>query len=172
MTPALTIRPAGVEDASVIAGIYNHYVEHSTATFDTEPKTAEEHAAWLAEHGDEYPVVVAERGGAVAGWGSLSRWASRCAWRHTVEVSIYVDSDARGSGLGSAIMADLLRRAEALGHHALIGQVVAENEASIALSERHGFERVGLMREVGRKFDRWLDLVLMERIVGNRTAGR
>ncbi len=162
----IAVRLAEPHDTRAIAAIYNHYVEHSTATFDTEPKTAEERIVWLTEHGDEYPVVVAERDGAVAGWGSLSRWASRCAWRHTVEVSIYVDADARGSGVGSAIMTDLLRRAETLGHHALIGQIVVENEASIALSERHGFERVGLMREVGRKFDRWLDLVLMERIVG------
>lgn len=164
--PETRIRSASADDAEAIAEIYNHYVEYSTATFDTEPKTPDERSGWLAGRSEDHPVVVAERGERVVGWGSLSRWASRCAWEHTVELSIYVHEAHRGTGIGSALMDDLLGRAAELGHHAVIGQVVAENTSSIALSAKHGFERVGTLREVGRKFDRWLDLVLMERIVG------
>ena len=159
------IRPALDSDAESINLIYNHYVRTSTATFDTEEKTLGDRQAWLAAHGDAYPVIVAEREGTVIGWGSLSKWGTRCAYRHTVEISAYVAPDATGAGLGPAISEALIAEARRIGHHVLVSQIVSENEPSLKMTARLGFEQVGVLHEVGRKFDRWLDLVFMEFIV-------
>ncbi len=161
----LTIRPAAVSDASSIAAIYNHYVRTSTATFDTQERSLDEQVAWLAEHGDPHPVLVVEREGGVVAWGSLSAWGTRCAYRHTVEISVYVAPEAAGEGIGPALSEALIDRARALRHHAIISQIVHENDASLTMSRRLGFEHVGTLREVGRKFDRWLDVVLMELVL-------
>lgn len=159
------IRRAGANDAAAIAAIYNHYVRTSVATFDTQETTAQDRVEWLSQHSDPYPVLVAQREGVVVGWGSLSRWGTRCAYRHTVEISVYVAHDSVGSGLGPALALALLGEADRLGHHAVVSQIVHENEPSIRMSERLGFEHVGRLREVGRKFDRWLDVVLMELVL-------
>jgi L-amino acid N-acyltransferase YncA len=157
-----SIREAGAADAAVIAEIYNQAVVNTTATFDIEPKTVEDRAAWLAEHDDEHPVLIAERDGVVVGWGSLSRFADRCAWDSTVEISTYVDDRHHGTGVGRALGTELIGRARELGHHIVVSRVCAENAASIRLSEQLGFECVGRMHEVGRKFDRWLDVDILE----------
>jgi phosphinothricin acetyltransferase len=160
--PEFALRPAVPSDAQAIADIYNHYVRTSAATFDTEEKSVEDRLAWLAEHDEPYPVLVAERGDDVVAWGSLSRWGTRRAYRHTVEISVYVATDFLGAGLGPMLAQALVDEAGRHGHHAVVSQIVHENEASLRMSERLGFERVGVLREVGRKFDRWLDVVLME----------
>lgn len=160
-----TIRHALDSDAGSINDIYNHYVRTSTATFDTTERTLEDRLTWLAEHGDEYPVLVAERDGVVVGWGSLSAWGTRCAYRHTVEISAYVAHDAVGYGLGSKLSRALIVEAKRIGHHALVSQIVSENGPSLKMTARLGFEQVGVLHEVGRKFDRWLDLVFMEYLV-------
>ena len=157
------IRDAGAADAADIARIYNHYILETTATFDTDAKTDDERKAWLATHDAAHPVLVAETGGGVRAWGSLTKWAERPAWRHTVEVSVYVDLDARGRGLGGGLMTALLERARDVGHHTVIGQISAGNDASLELARRLGFEEAGRLHEVGRKFDQWLDVVLMEK---------
>jgi phosphinothricin acetyltransferase len=157
------VRDATPADAADIARIYNHYVLETTATFDTEHKTAEERTAWLGSHDAAHPVLVAVANGHVDAWGCLTRWSERPAWRHTVEVSVYVDIASRGRGLGGRLMSVLLERAAEAGHHAVIGQIVEGNEASVGLARRFGFDEVGRLREVGRKFDRWLDVVLMEK---------
>ncbi len=135
----------------------------STATFDTEPKTVPDRAAWLAEHDAEHPVTVLERDGAVVGWGSLSSVSDRHAWDRTVEISTYVDESHHRTGVGRALGTDLLARAKALGHHMVISRIAGENAASISLSESLGFEYVGVMHEVGWKFGRWLDVVMLEK---------
>ncbi|MBE0417809.1 MAG: N-acetyltransferase family protein [Coriobacteriia bacterium] len=159
------VRDATPADAAAIADIYNPYVTGSSATFDTRPVDAEERLEWLAGHDVRHPVLVAESDGMMIGWGSLTRWASRPAWHRTVEVSIYVDPSRRREGVGTALMEALLDRACEAGHHTVIGQIVADNESSIAVAERTGFERVGVLREVGDKFGRYLDLVLVQRIL-------
>ena len=163
----LVIRTASHGDAEDIARIYNHYVLGSTVTFDTELKTAEDRVRWLEEHDDLHPVLVGEIEGQIVAWGALTRWALRTAWRHTVEISVYVDHESTGRGIGPAMTEALISEATRLGHHALIAQIVAENGISLVMSQRSGFERVGVLREVGRKFDRWLDVVLVERILGD-----
>jgi len=159
------IRDASARDADAIAGIYNHYVRESVATFDTVPKDASERVEWLAEHGPAYPVLVAEIGGRVVGWGSLGPYAQRPAWYPTVELSLYVDPVHRGEGVGRMLMTALLERASEAGHHAVIGQIVAGNSASIALAEAAGFRHVGVLGEVGEKFGERLDVVLMQRLL-------
>lgn len=163
--PIVSVRRAKDDDAAVIADIYNHYIIGSTATFHTEPVDAEERLSWLATHNDRYPVLVAEVDGRVVAWGSLTRWSERPAYAPAVEVGTYVEFESRGLGLGTALMNALVDEARRAGHHALIGQIVAENEASISLARSMGFEQVGVLREVGFKFDRWLDVVFMERIL-------
>lgn len=161
--PDLVIRRAHLGDAARIAEIYNHYVLHSTATFDTELKSAEERAHWLGEHDDLHPVLVGLLGGEIVAWGSLSRWGTRPAYRHTVEISVYVDAEHTGRGIGPSVSEALIQEAREAGHHSIIGQIVSENAASLRTSENLGFEKAGILHEVGRKFDRWLDVVLMER---------
>jgi L-amino acid N-acyltransferase len=168
--PHHVIRPATADDAAAIAAIYNHYIRTSTATFDTEEKSVEDRIGWLAEHGGAYPVMVAEAAGVVVAWGSLSRWGTRCAYRHSAEISVYVAEHATRSGLGPAVCEALVTRARELGHHAVISQIVSENEPSLKMGERLGFENVGRLREVGRKFGRWLDVVLMELLIEKPTA--
>ncbi len=164
----LVIRNAVDADAQAIADIYNHYVLHSTATFDTEPKTAEDRRTWLRTHGPAHPVIVAERAGRTIGWGSLSPWHPRPAYDRSVEVSTYISQDALGEGIGSSLMTALIERARDAGHHALLSQVVAGNTASIALGTRFGYREVGRLPEVGFKFGGWLDVVIMALILPDR----
>jgi L-amino acid N-acyltransferase YncA len=162
---ALLVRAAGSDDLAAINDIYNHYVIHSTTTYDVEPNTVEERARWFAEHGPEHPVIVAERDREVVGFGSLSRFRTRFAYGHSVEDSVFVRHDLFRQGIGSAILEDLVFRAKAIGHHTVIGGIDGEQEASIALHGRHGFAEVARLREVGYKFGRWLDVVFMQRML-------
>ena len=166
MMSAVNIRDAGHEDAAAITRIYNHYVMNSTVTFDTEPKTVEDRVVWLEAHGERHPVVVAELEHEVVGWGSLSAWHQRPAYEASVEVSSYIAPEFLGRGIGSRLMEHLIERAERIGHHALISQIVAGNAASVALGERFGYREVGRLPEVGRKFDMWLDVIIMIRLLG------
>ena len=162
--PSLVIRLARAEDLGVINDIYNHYVLHSTCTFQEVPEPLEGRLEWFARHGAAQPVTVAELGGQIVGWGALSAYHHRSAWRFTVENSVYVDHRLHRRGIGTAILRDLIERAQALGHHAIIAVIAAEQSASIALHARSGFIEVGRFREVGFKFGRWLDVVYMERL--------
>ncbi|HEY3121350.1 MAG TPA: GNAT family N-acetyltransferase [Vicinamibacteria bacterium] len=161
----VTLRDAAAGDAAAIAAIYNHYVVSSTCTYQTEPDTEEGRAAWLAQHGDRYPVIVAEMDGEVVGWGCLSRYHSRAAYAPTVENSVYVRHDLHGRGIGGALLAELIRRAGALGYRSILAGVSADQAASVALHEKHGFEKVGHLREVGFKFGRRLDVVWLQRML-------
>ncbi|MCX8006917.1 MAG: GNAT family N-acetyltransferase [Coriobacteriia bacterium] len=167
----MEIRPATPEDADAIASIYNDAVLNTTATFDTEPVTPESRRAWLASHGADHPVIVAEEHGAVVGWAALSPWSDRCAYRTSVELSVYVDRRHVRRGIGRALAQHLLGNAPALGVHAVLARICTENRPSIALVEGLGFELCGVQREVGRKFGRWLDVAVYELIVGAGESG-
>lgn len=159
------IRLATEDDLAAINAIYNHYVMGSTATFQTEPSTAEERHAWFDAHGPQHPVTVAEDNGEVVAWGALNRYHARAAYGHTVENSVYVRDDRRGQGLGRAVLSDLVERARALGHHAILAAIADDQPASLALHEHAGFMHAGRFREVGWKFDRWVDVVFLERLI-------
>jgi phosphinothricin acetyltransferase len=160
--PAAALRPATAADCPAISAIYNHYVVHDTCTYDEEPETLAARQEWFAKHGPEHPVLVAEAGGEVVGWGSLSAFRARAAYRHTVENSVYLRHDWHRRGVGALLLAELIRQARALGHHAIIAGISAEQAPSLAIHARHGFVEVARLREVGWKFGRWLDVVYME----------
>jgi L-amino acid N-acyltransferase len=155
----ISIRPATAADLEAINAIYNHYVRHSTCTYQTEPETPEDRRAWFDRHGPQHPVVVAEAAGQVVGWGSLSAYHVRAAYCHTVENSVYVRHDAMRRGIGSGLMEHLIARARELGHRTIIAAIDAGQTASVAFHARHGFVEAGRLREVGFKFGRWLDVV-------------
>jgi L-amino acid N-acyltransferase len=164
----IDIREATVDDIGDITAIYNHAVTNLTATFDMREKTVADRLRWLASHGGKYPAVVAVIDGVVVGWGSLSRFHERPGWRFTVENAVYVSPHCFGRGIGRAIMEHLIDRAQSLGHHAIIAQIAEDNESSIRLHEKLGFEKVGVLKEVGHKFERWIDVVLMERVLSEK----
>ncbi|HEX7166483.1 MAG TPA: GNAT family N-acetyltransferase [Acidimicrobiales bacterium] len=160
------VRLARPDDAEAIRSIYNREVTGSTVTFDLVPRTLESQQAWLAAHRGAHPAVVAvDDGGAVVGFGSLSPYRDRPAYSTTVEDSVYVDQDHRGRGIGRLVLAELVRLATVHGFHAVMARIVGGHEASIRLHETCGFTLVGVEREVGRKFGRWLDVALMQRLL-------
>ena len=166
---ARTIRIARAGDRAAIDAIYAHYVLTSTCTYAEEPDSDDVRREWFESHGPAHPVTVIEEDGVVLGWASLSPWKSRSGYRHSVELSVYLRPEDCGRGLGRELLADLVARAGALGHHAIIGGVSADQAASIRLHERMGFTRVAHFRETGHKFGRWLDVIYFERLLG---AGR
>jgi len=156
----LTIRPAYQWDLEAILAIYNDAVVNTTATFDLEPRSRAAQDAWFAEHVPPYPVIVGDDEGRVTGWASLSPFATRPAYRFAAEPSVYVETNARGRGLGEALLREIISLARVNGHHVLVARITEENTASIALAEKLGFHRAGLLEEVGYKFDRWLNVCI------------
>ena len=163
------IRAATAADLFSINDIYNHFVLHSTCTYQEEQETIDAREKWFRHHGEKHPIVVAEMAGDVVGWGSLSVYRARSAYRQTVEDSVYVRHKHHGCGIGSLILAELISRARALGHHAIIAGIDAEQNASVALHAKFGFERTGCLRQVGFKFGRWLDVIYMELLLQSRS---
>jgi len=167
MNPA--IRLATVADVPAINEIYNYYVHRSTCTYQLEPEPLEGRQAWFAAHTPEkYPVTIAESGGCVIGWGSLSKFRDRAAYDGTVEASVYIHHDFHRRGLGRLLLGDLIERARAIGYHTLIGGTSADQVASIALQESLGFTRVAHFKEVGYKFGQWLDVVFLQLMLKDR----
>jgi L-amino acid N-acyltransferase YncA len=160
------VRLAALGDAEAIRAIYNEEITGSTSTFDLVPRTSADQVAWLHGHEGAHPVVVAvDQDGTVVGFGSLSVFRDRPAYTTTVENSIYVDSAMRASGVGRALLDELIAQATQLGFHTMIARVVGGNEASLGLHKSCGFELVGVEREIGRKFGRWLDCWVLQRML-------
>lgn len=159
------IRLATVDDLPAISDIYNYYVLHSTCTYQLETEVLEDRRRWFDVRTAVHPVVVAEAGGEIVGWGSLSPWNLRAGYAKTVEFSVYVRHDRHRMGLGRLLVVDLIDRAKKLGHHVVLGGASSDQTASIALQETLGFERVACLKQVGRKFGRWLDVVYMQLIL-------
>ena len=160
--PGSNIRLATEADLPSINEIYNHYVAHSTCTYQEDPSTLDERRAWFAAHGPHHPVTVYEEDGQVIGWASLSRFHPRSAYRNTVENSVYVRHDLHGRGIGSALLADSIERARELGHRTILALIDADQAASIAVHLKFGFQQVARLRQVGFKFGRWLDVVYLQ----------
>lgn len=163
LTPRMPLlRLARHEDLERINAIYNHFVLHSTCTYQETPEPMEKRQAWFEHHGPAYPVIVVEVAGEVVAWGSLSPFHTRSAWRFTVENSIYIDQSCHGQGIGTAILQDLIFRAKALGYRTIIASIDGDQAASLALHAKCGFVLAGRLHHVGFKFNRWLDAVYME----------
>lgn len=163
--PGVAVRLARLDDAEAIRAIYNLEVTESTVTFDLVPRTLADQRIWLEEHSGVHPAVVAELDGEVVGFGALAPYRSRPAYATTVEDSVYVRRDIRGTGCGRAILGELVRLGTVHGFHAVMARIVGGHVASIGLHTTCGFQLVGVEREVGRKFGRWLDVVLMQRLL-------
>lgn len=161
----MQVRLARLDDAEGIRGLYNREVLEGTATFDLRPRSADEQREWLHDHSGAHPVIVAVDSPDVLGFGSLSPYRPRPAYRTTVEDSVYVDPAHQGQGVGRAILGALLDTATEHGFHTVIGRISGHNEASVALHHACGFETVGVERQVGRKFSRWLDVVVVQRLL-------
>jgi phosphinothricin acetyltransferase len=163
---AIRIRLAAPGDCAAINDILNYYVEHSTATFITEPQTLDQRLAWFDDRTEAHPVVVAELAKEIAGWAALSVFRARAAYSRTVELGVYVRHDRHRRGIGGFLVDDLLARARTADHHVVVAGACSESTASIALLEGRGFVRAGHFHQVGYKFGRWLDVVFLERILG------
>ncbi|AXO15239.1 GNAT family N-acetyltransferase [Thalassospira indica] len=157
------LRDATRDDMAEILEIYNQVLRDSTAIYDDTPSTLEARHAWFAERQEKgFPVLVVEDDGRIVGFGSYGPWRARWGYRFTVEHSVHVHIDHRGTGVGGMLVRALIGHAKQAGMHVMVGGIDAENVNSIRFHERLGFVEVGRAQQVARKFDRWLDLVTMQ----------
>ncbi|MDJ0388386.1 GNAT family N-acetyltransferase [Roseomonas sp. E05] len=160
------IRDATEADLPAILAIFNEAIRNTTAVWHTQEMTLETRRAWMQERqGRGLPVLVAVADGAVRGFASYGDFRPFAGYALTVEHSVYVDPAAQGRGLGRALLAALVARAEAAGLHVMVAGIEAGNAASVRLHQAAGFTEAGVLRQVGRKFDRWLDLLFMQKIL-------
>jgi L-amino acid N-acyltransferase YncA len=164
----VAVREAVARDLAAVHAIYSHAVQHGLASFEEEPPSLDELRRRHQDvTGRGLPWLVAELGGAVAGYGYCAPYRARSAYRYALEDSVYVRPDLHGKGVGRAILAELITRCEALGYRQVVAVIGdSANAASIQLHAAAGFLRVGTLRSVGFKFNRWVDSVLMQRPLG------
>jgi len=165
MNPTVQIRQAALADLEAIREIYNEAILTTTATFDTEPKSATERLQWFESHDERHPILVAVVDGKVVGWASLTQWSDRAAYDDTAETSFYVKSEFRGQGIGRKLKEATIEEARQLRFHTLIARVAEGSEESIHLNESAGFVLVGTLKEVGRKFGKLLDVHIMQKML-------
>lgn len=154
----MLIRHYTPNDAAAICGIYNHYIEHTVITFEEIPLTVTQMQERVAAYTQLYPWLVCEDAGEIVGYAYASKWKERVAYKLTAEIAVYLKHDVTQKGYGSALYAELIEQLKTQGCHILLGCIAIPNEASIRLHERFGFTQVAMFSEVGRKFDRWLDV--------------
>ena len=167
---SIVVRPARSDDARAICEIYNEGIEDRVATLETRLRTIDEQRAWLEARDTRHPVLVAERHGQVAGWGSLNVFNPRPAYDHVADFSIYVARIARGAGVGGRLMQSLIATAREIGYHKMVLAAFEWNTSGIAMYERAGFRRVGVYREQGLLDGRWVDTVVMEKIIDDASS--
>lgn len=169
----MQLRDAVESDLPGILEIYNEVIANSTAIYAEKPVSLPDRLAWFkARQEQKYPVLVAVDGTEVLGFISFGDFRAWPCYHYSVEHSVHVRADQRGRGIGRALLEAVISRASVLGKHVLIAGIDADNVNSIKLHERTGFTRVAHFREVGRKFDRWLDLVFMQRFLDQLTTAR
>ncbi|MEM9656939.1 MAG: N-acetyltransferase family protein [Planctomycetota bacterium] len=171
MMAPLEIRLADEQDLGAINSIYNYYVGCSTTTYDNVLWTIDQRRRWWADRPAIHPVTVACRDRQVVGWGALNAFRGRPGYRWTVENSVYVDPKQLRRGVGANLMRDLIDRAGDLGLRTIVAVVDAEQSASVAIHRRFGFREIGRLEQVGYKFDRWLDALLLQLLLPHRPAG-
>ena len=162
----ITIRPYSEADVPAILAIVNYNILHSTSLYDYAPRTLEKQIALLAEKNTKnFPFFVAETAGEIAGFGTYGEFRFREAYQFTVEHSVYVSHEFNGKGIGGKLLSALIETAQKNNLHTMIGVIDAENVASIRFHEKYGFKTVGIIKESGFKFNRWLDSVFMQRFL-------
>lgn len=162
---AIHIRAAIETDAAAIAEIYNQGIKDRVATYETEPRSPEDRGAWLHAIAGRYPAVVAEAGGQVVGWAGAGPYRARECYRGIGEFSVYVHRAWRGHGIGDLLLPALISEAEQLGLWKLLSRIFLFNEASRALCRKHGFREVGIYEKHAKLDGRWLDVVIVERLI-------
>ncbi len=161
----IDVREAQAADLEAILAIYNDAVIHTTATYDYEPRGIDAQRQWFeAKRAQDFPVLVGLDAGIVSGFASYGPFRPWAAYLYTVENSVYVAPEQRGRGIGTAILGPLIEIARSRGFHAMVAGIDATNAASLKLHAKFGFEEVAHFRQVGWKFERWLDLVFLQRI--------
>ena len=162
----MIIRDARADDLPAILDIYNDVVLTTTAIYDETVSTLEQRRAWFdARRSQGLPVLVGEEGGEIVGFSSFGEWRARWGYQYTVEHSVHVRADCRSRGYGGRLIEALFPRAVGMNMHVMIGHIDSAAAASLRLHEKLGFERVGYFREVAHKFDRWLDLVAVQKTI-------
>lgn len=165
------IRDARLDDLETINRIYNEAIGTSTATWDEEPWTIEKRQAWFDEHGALSPVLIAEVSGTAVGFAGLTRMSQKSGWRFTREDTIYLETAARGQGIGRLLLAELLERARAIGIRLVVASISSDNAASLALHAGLGFETVGELRNAGYKFGQWQSTMYLQCDLGEPAGG-
>ena len=159
----MLIRDAVESDFAEITAIYNEVLTTSTAIYNDRPARVEERISWWRSRlAQGYPVLVAGDGARIEGFATFGDFRAWPGYRFTVEGTVHIRADSRGQGVGTELLKAILARAKALGKHVMIAGVDSENAASLRFLERFGFERAGHLREVGYKFDRYLDLMFLQ----------
>ena len=161
----IQVRDAAPEDAAAIARIYNQGILDRIATLETEERTARERRTWLRARGLRHPVLVAERDGRVIGFGSLNPFSPRKAYEHVADFSLYVERSWRGRGVGGRLLQALIHRARILGYHKMVLSAFPFNRGGMALYRKSGFRVVGTYREQGLLDGRWVDTIIMEKLL-------
>jgi L-amino acid N-acyltransferase YncA len=162
----ITVRPATAADAAAICEIYNQGIEDRLATLETERRTPDERRQWLASRDARHPVIVAEaEPGTLTGWASLNSFNPRAAYEHVADLSVYVERGWRGRGVGRRLIERLIELGRALGYHKLVLAAFPFNAAGMALYERCGFRAIGVYHEQGMLDGRWVDVIVMERLL-------
>ena len=164
-TAIVTVRAATPEDAEAICRIYNQGIEDRLATLETELRTPAERRDWLQSRERRHPVIVAVADGQVIGWGSLNRFNPRPAYDHVVDFSVYIERPWRGRGIGRQLLGRLIELARDLGYHKMVLAAFPSNTAGVALYRRMGFSEVGIYREQGLLDGKWVDVIIMERLL-------
>ena len=160
----LIIRKAKTNDICSITQIYNEAIKNTIATFDTKIKTLDEQNKWFKNHGPSNPILVAEQNSIIVGFASLSSWSDRCAYSKTAEISLYVLEKYQRKGIGTRLMEEIIREGKISNLHVIVARITDGNQASVKLHESFGFEHIGVMKEVGEKFGKLLDVYLMQKI--------
>jgi phosphinothricin acetyltransferase len=165
-TTPVSIREATEQDLPAIRNIYNYFVTRSTATFALEEESVDERRDWFVNHSQNgLPVLIAELDGHTVGWASLSFYHQRCAYRQSVEPSLYIHHEFAARGIGKVLTEALIDAARTRNYHCIVSLVCSENDASLAVLQKYGFAKVGELQEVGRKFDRWLNVTIMQKLL-------
>jgi len=155
----IKIRDAKESDLEQLTGIYNWAVRNTTATFDLVEQTVEKRREWFKHYGGNYPLIVAEVDGKVVGYSSLSSFREKEAYEKTVEISVYIDPEYHGRGIGTELMTKVIEMGKELKHHVIISGITAGNDISVRMHEKLGFQLCGNLKEVGFKFGMWQDVL-------------
>lgn len=156
------IREARETDIEQLTHIYNWAVENTTASFDLTPQTVEKRLEWFRHYGGAHPLIVAEIDGKVAGYSSLSKFREKEGYAKSVEISVYIDPEYHGKGIGTLLMKEIIERGRKLGHHVIVAGITAGNEISVKMHEKFGFKFCAHFKEVGYKFGQWQDCMFYQ----------